>query len=187
MKFNPEIHHRRSIRLREYDYVQIGMYFVTICVQDRECLLGKITNRQIILNEYGNVVNEFWRNLSVHFSHIELDSFVIMPNHMHGIIVINNDCRGEVSSPLSGINKYKKGGETPPLRKRTLGQIIGYFKYQVTKQINIIRDTLGVPVWQRNYYERVIRNKHELERIREYIVYNPLKWDEDEYNPVNMP
>jgi REP element-mobilizing transposase RayT len=117
-----------------------------------------------------------------------------MPNHTHGIIAIaNNDRRGEVSSPIlkrtGSLQKVReiiiKGGATPPLHKRTLGQIIAYFKYQSTKKINQIRNTPGMPIWQRNYYEHIIRNENELNSIREYIRYNPLKWDEDEENPDN--
>ena len=110
-----------------------------------------------------------------------------MPNHIHVIITINN-CRGEVTSPSSpdtnAIKSIKQGGETPPLpRKITLGQVVAYFKYQSAKTINLIRNTPGAPIWQRNYYEHIIRDEEELHAIREYIRYNPLKWDEDAENP----
>jgi putative transposase len=185
MKYNPDIHHRKSVRLKEYDYSNAGAYYVTICVKNKECLLGSIHQGEMVLNEYGNVANKFWEWLSKQYVHVSLDEFIVMPNHLHGIIVINDDCRGEVSSPLLKTDNYiKMGGVIPPLRKRTLGQIIGYFKYQTTKQINIIRNTPGFPIWQRNYYEHVIRNERELNAIREYIIYNPMKWDEDEYNTL---
>jgi len=133
--------------------------------------------------------------LPARYPDIETDEFVVMPNHFHGIIVIrHDDCRGEVASPIavSPIPKTKQrgdipeGGETPPLRRRTLGQIVGYFKYQSAKQINHIRNTPGVPVWQRNYYEHIIRSEEEMDRIRTYIIENPAKWAEDEDNPANM-
>jgi len=118
-----------------------------------------------------------------------MHEFIIMPNHMHGIISITHDCRGEVSSPLlkTETKTIKEGGETPPLhknmRKYTLGQIVAYFKYQTTKDINESRGTSGIPLWQRNYYERIIRNERELNRIRGYIQNNPLKWHLDRENP----
>jgi len=116
-----------------------------------------------------------------------------MPNHIHGIIFMNN-CRGEVSSPSSDVvapysktkPATKQGGDTPPLRKITLGQVVAYFKYQSAKEINKIRNTPGYSVWQRNYYERIIRDEKELNRIHEYIINNPLQWAEDENNPVNI-
>jgi REP element-mobilizing transposase RayT len=189
-KYNPEIHHRRSIRLRDYDYSQAGAYFVTICAWNRECLFGDIVNGKIQTNEIGATVQGFWNAIPEHFQHIELDEFIIMPNHTHGIIAIaNNDCRGEVSSPIlkpDEIKTIEKGGVTPPLQKHTLGQIVAYFKYQTTKHINQIRNTPGLPLWQRNYYEHIIRNEDELNRIGEYIINNPMQWADDENNPKNI-
>ena len=188
--YNSEIHRRRSIRLKGYDYSQAGAYFVTICSWQRECLFGKIANGEMILNEYGEIIMKCWDTIPSHFLHVETDEFIVMPNHVHGIVFVNNG-RGEVSSPFSEViapnSKTKtapiQGGETPPLRKITLGQIVAYFKYQTAKRINQIRNTSGQPVWQRNYYEHIIRDDRELQAIREYIRYNPLKWDEDEENP----
>jgi REP element-mobilizing transposase RayT len=190
MKYNPEIHHRRSIRLKDYDYSQAGAYFVTVCTQNRECLFGDITNASMQLNNYGEVVTKCWNDLSNHFPRIILDAFVVMPNHVHGIVVIlENYCRGEVSSPIlkpDEIKTIEKGGVTPPLQKHTLGQIVAYFKYQTTKHINQIRNTPGLPLWQRNYYEHIIRNEDELNRIGEYIINNPMQWADDENNPLNI-
>ncbi|MBI4680869.1 MAG: transposase [Nitrospirae bacterium] len=191
MKYNPEKHHRRSVRLREYEYSQAGAYFITICAKDRECLFGQIIAGKMILNEYGEIVQEYLDLIPGHFPGVELDIHIVMPNHIHGII-INNDCRGEVFSPgvltpvesSPGVVK-PQGGKTPPLqRKPTLGNIIAYFKYQTTVKINDIRDTFN-PVWQRNYYERIIRNEHELFKFREYVQNNPLQWDLDKENPDN--
>ena len=124
-----------------------------------------------------------------HFENVQLDEIVIMPNHIHGIIVItekNNDftCRGEVTSPGGG----KTGGETPPLQKPvpTLGKIVAYYKYQTSKLINQSRQTPGLPVWQRNYYEHVIRNENSLNKIRQYIMDNPLNWPLDIENPAAL-
>jgi len=207
MKYDPEKHHRRSIRLEEYDYASPGYYYVTICVQDRECVLGKIVNGKMRLNEWGNIVRDCWQWLEKQYPHVKLDEFVIMPNHMHGIIIIETDNprRGEVAPSAPDIHetnrrggvtlptndapeKTRRGAVTAPLHQQnnpTLGQIVAYFKYQSTKQINQLRHTPGVKFWQRNYYEHIIRNDQELFAIRNYIRNNPLKWELDRDNPIN--
>ena len=154
MKYEPDRHPRRSIRMKGYDYSETGAYFVTICTKDWECLLGDIVDVEMRLNDAGEVVSDIWHKIAEHFPCAEIDAFVVMPNHVHGIVVICHDnCRGEVSSPInvSSMPKTKQGGDIPPLR-RTLGQIIGYFKYQSSKQINQIRNTPGHPVWQRRMW-----------------------------------
>jgi putative transposase len=189
MKHDPDIHHRRSIRLQGYDYSQAGAYFVTVCTQGRECLSGDIVDGKMQVNDAGRMVRDIWHKITEHFPYVDIDECVVMPNHFHGIIVMCNDyCRGEVSSPIavSPMPKIKQGGETPPLRRPTLGKIGAYFKYQSAKQINQIRNTPGYPVWQRDYYEHIIRNEEELTRIRRYIIDNPAKWSEDEDNPANI-
>ncbi|MBI5103127.1 MAG: hypothetical protein HZB33_15030 [Nitrospirae bacterium] len=192
MTYNPEIHHRRSIRLKEYDYSQTGAYFVTVCAWQRECLFGEITDGDMFSNELGDMVTKCWDSIPTHFPHVETDEFIVMQNHIHGIVILNNTCRGEVSSPVPSVSpgpnttiniKTKEGGETPPLRRHTLGQVMAYFKYQSAKAINLLRNIPGFPLWQRNYYEHIIRDDRELHAIREYIRYNPMKWDEDEENP----
>lgn len=180
MTYNPDIHHRRSIRLKGYDYSQAGAYFVTVCSWHKECVFGEIVNGEMCLNAYGEIVKKCWNAIHDHFENMVCDEFVVMPNHMHGIIMIN--CRGEVASPFSGL----EGRETLPLQKTTLGKIVAYFKYQAAKQINHIRNTSGQQVWQRNYYETVIRNEKELQSIREYIVNNPMQWELDTEHPQNM-
>jgi REP element-mobilizing transposase RayT len=196
MDYDKYKHHRRSSRLRGYDYSQAGAYFVTICAQDRECLFGDVVYGEMRLNDAGIMVRDVWLKIPGHFSYADIDEFVVMPNHFHGIVVICNDnCRGEVSSPIPFVSSISKinqgrgipeGGETPPLQRRTLGQIVAYLKYQSTKQINEIRNTPGFPLWQRNYYEHIIRSEEEMKRTREYIINNPLKWSEDEDNAVNF-
>lgn len=146
------------------------------------------------LNEYGTVAGNFWNSIPSHYPQVELDVFVIMPNHVHGIIVFNDTGRGEVTSPSSVVvtpfskkkPTTKQGGETPPLQRNTLGQVLAYFKYQAAKEINRIRNTPRYPLWQRNYYEHIIRDENELNRIREYIINNPLQWTDDENNPANI-
>lgn len=174
-KYNPEIHHRHSIRLKDYDYTQAGEYFITICSWNRECLLGEIKDGKMVLNEMGNRVVFTWKDLPNHNPYIVLDEFIVMPNHVHGIIMIT-DIVGADSGPAP-TNVDKRHG---------LPEIVRQFKTFSSKRINQIRNTPGVPVWQRNYYEHIIRNEDELNKIREYIINNPLKWAEDENNPVNI-
>jgi len=170
MKYDPRIHNRQSIRLRGYDYSQAGAYFLTTCAQDRKCVFGKIENGVMIPNKFGDIVYEYWQKIPEHFQNIEIDFAVVMPNHFHGILVICDQVLG---------------GETPPLRKPILGQMVGYFKYQTTKSINKIRNQMGVKIWQRNYYDHIIRTEESLENLREYILQNPLRWDIDQLHPNN--
>lgn len=158
-------------------------------------MFGDVVNGEGQINEFGQVVKKYWNLISVHFKNIITDEFILMPNHVHGIVIIScNNCRGEVTSPTSktdvAIQKDTENiiqsGETPPLRIITLGKIIAYFKYQSAKQINKTRNTPGLPVWQRNYYVHIIRDEDEMNRFREYIVNNPLKWAMDENNPANI-
>jgi REP element-mobilizing transposase RayT len=194
-KFDPNKHHRKSIRLQGFDYSQAGAYFVTMVVQGRECLFGEIVDGEMNLNEYGEIVQKWWNEIPIHFLNVELGAFVIMPNHVHGIIWIIDNRRGEVLSPrysprynpnnniqnvdLDSTNN--KGGETPPLRKRTLGQIVAYFKYQSTKEMNHIETKNAITkFWQRNYYEHIIRSEREMDTIWRYIEANPAQWDDDQ-------
>ncbi len=189
MNYDKYRHHRRSFRLKNYDYSQAGAYFVTICIKGRECMFGDVVDGEMGLNYAGQMVRDVWHKIPEHFPHADIDEFIVMPNHAHGIIVICRDgCRGEVSSPISvsHIPKTKQGGDTPPLQRRALGQIVAYFKYQSAKRINQIRNAPAHPVWQRNYYEHIIRSEEEMNRIREYIMENPAKWAEDENNPANI-
>jgi putative transposase len=167
MTFNPEIHHRHSIRLPNYDCSQPGYYFVTLCAHDRECFFGDIENNSIVLNEIGMLVKKKWLGLSVHFPGIELDNMIIMSNHLHGIIIILGNRRGAVVAP--------------PGCGKTLGQMVAWFKYESTKEINrIVSGNPDAKIWQRNFFDRIIRNDEELNRIRDYIVKNPETWKEDE-------
>jgi putative transposase len=196
-KFDPKKHHRRSIRLKGYDYSSAGAYYVTIVVQGRDCLFGEIIDGEMHLNEYGKIVQKWWNEIPNHFPHVKLGAFVIMPNHVHGIIFINAERRGEVISPrespnnnildenMDGINN--QGRETLPLRKPTLGQIVAYFKYQSTKEMNRIETEKAITkFWQRNYYEHIIRDEKDLQIKTDYIEANPALWDEDDNNPRNL-
>ena len=160
---NNNQHHRRSIRLKEYDYTQNGAYYVTICTQDKKCVLSNIVNEKTILTNYGKIVEEEWLKTKSIRPYVDLDYYVIMPNHFHGIISINKFVRAT-----------RRVAPTQTLPPNSLGSIIGQFKSNATKKIR----KLGYKnfKWQRNYYEHIIRNDDDLNRIREYIKNNPLKW-----------
>jgi len=178
---------RQSIRLKNYDYSQSGFYYVTICNQNRKCLFGDVVNGKMILNEFGKIIKSVWQSLPKRFP-IVLDVFQIMPNHIHMIIHIVG---AGSSRPIKGSSRPITGSSRP-----TLGQIIGYFKYQSTKQINNIwldNPTNGLDnptptgkiqkIFQRNYYEHIIRTETNLNKIRQYIKTNPKIWDRDQNNP----
>jgi putative transposase len=187
MNYDPTRHHRRSIRLPAYDYAQAGAYFVTMVTHKRQCLFGEIVGGQMRLATHGQVVSEQWLRSALVRGEIELDAFVVMPNHIHGIVIMRvqpmavgaHGCAPlHGRAPLPSSSLYR-----PP---RSLGSLVAGFKSAATKRINEIRGTLGVPVWQRNYYERVIRNSEELNRVRQYIIDNPAHWEEDRENPNNV-
>ncbi len=172
MSYDPEINHRRSFRLREYDYSQPGAYFITICTHNREYLFGNVVDGKMVLNEFGKIVEQCWLETEKMRNGVIVDAFVIMPNHLHGIIVITDDYVGAYcNTPLRVFRSPSK----------TIGAIVRGFKSASTKRINQIRQTPGFPVWQRNYYEHIIRNEIELNRIRKYIIDNPLKWELDRF------
>jgi REP element-mobilizing transposase RayT len=187
MTYDPERHHRRSIRLHEYDYAQEGAYFVTICARNRKCLFGEVTDGEMTMNAWGQIVYDEWVKSAEIRKEIQLDVFVVMPNHIHGIVVITRDEDGRKHdrvgatgrSPLRQPNNAPRGPA-----KRSLGSFIAGFKPAVTKRINEIRGAPRAPIWQRNYHEHIIRNETSLNRIRQYIIENPLRWDTDRENPA---
>ena len=183
-KYNPDVHHRRSIRLRDYDYSGGGAYFVTICTFQRECLFGKLVDGEMWLNEVGNIVQMAWYDLPNHYPHVVLDQSVIMPNHFHGVIVINGPGivgAGFKPAPTEPAPTPEQHG-----KRHGLSEIVRAFKTFSARSINQLRDNAGCPVWQRNYYEHVIRNEADLANVRQYIANNPLKWGQDENNPANV-
>ncbi len=174
LSFSPNIHNRHSIRLRGYDYTCDGAYFITICTQDRSCLFGGITNNEMNLNEIGKIVYETWRWLSVQYDYVALDEMIVMPDHLHGIIIIA-DQHGRGDSSLDGGSRGDSR-ITPTKKRKTIGRLIGAFKTVSTKKINELVNTPGSRMWQRDYYEHIIRNNEELNRIREYISNNVIMW-----------
>ena len=188
MTYDPKRHHRRSIRLKGYDYTRPGAYFVTICAHNRECLFGEVVDGEMVLNEYGEIVREEWFRTAQVRPYVELfeDEFVVMPNHIHGIVWIVDDVDDTVGAQrrCASTTKPKPGGVPPNnVAPGSLGAIIRSFKSAVTKRINALRGTTGAPVWQRNYYEHIIRDDRALNAIRRYIAENPLRWHLDRYNP----
>ncbi len=170
--YDPEIHHRRSIRVKGYDYSQAGAYFITMCVRERECLLGEVVDGKVQPSGIGAVVEACWRDLPRHYAHVDLGEFVIMPNHVHGIIILTSDVGDNVGA----------GFKPAPTKRHGLTEVVRAFKTFSTRRINVLRETPGLQLWQRNYYERIIRDEAELGRISQYIVDNPARWLEDEYH-----
>ena len=183
MKYNPEIHHRRSIRLKGYDYSQAGCYFITICAQNRKCMFGESIDGQMAVNEFGEIVNDQWLKIPDRFPGIELDVFQIMPDHFHGIINIVGATLAV--DPNNAIDPNPRAGASPaPTNDVTVGNIIGAFKSNVSNEILKIfksRNEHMGKLWQRNYYEHIVRNDNDLNRIRQYIIDNPLKWGNDQF------
>ena len=163
MPYDPLTHRRRSIRLHGYDYAGSGVYFVTVVTKGREALFEDEALRLI--------VEDSWRWLGSQYPRVSLDTFVLMPNHLHGILALED--------------RHGRGGSrtAPTDHPKHLGRLIGAFKTVSTKRINLTRATPGALVWQRNYYERIIRDEEELNRVRQYIIDNPLHWEDDPENP----
>ena len=174
--------HRHSFRLQGYDYAQVGAYFITIVSHQRSCLFGTILDGEFIPNTGGRIVQFTWNALPAQFPGTGLDAFIVMPNHIHGIVHITERRRQSVgaqhAAPL-----LRTGFSRPYVQPGSFGVIVRSFKAAVTKRINEVRGTPKTPVWQRNYYEHVIRNEGSLQRIREYILNNPAQWDLDPENP----
>ncbi|MEK6576179.1 MAG: transposase [Nitrospirota bacterium] len=191
-KYNPEIHHRRSIRFKDYDYSQAGVYFITICVLNRACFFGEIVDGNMKLSDAGEMIQTVWNEIPKHYKHIEIDIFQIMPNHFHGIVFIVGAgpcaCPNQNITHNININGQPQGVAPTVL---SLPDVVHRFKTMTTKRyINGVKKNNWTPfngkLWQRNYYDHVIRNEEELQRIREYIINNPLQWAEDENNPENI-
>ena len=202
MNFDPLIHHRRSIRLKDYDYSQPGAYFITRATQDRVKLFGEITDGMVRLNRLGEIIRSTWLRLSKFFP-LGFDEWVIMPNHMHAIIWLLDSRKGEASAVASNGDPKSISADASPqhrpigTRASSLGAIIQNFKSISGRNIHKyfkeartgealtlyrVKNALDASpqhVWQRNYYEHIVRNQSELDRIRLYIIDNPRRWAED--------
>ena len=189
-KYNPNIHHRKSIRLKEYNYSQAGLYFITICCQNRICRFGNVVDGEMMLNEFGIVAYNEWVKLSERFSNFELDVFQIMPNHMHGIILLNDISVGAGVNPAQNDLYTQNDGKTNDNNRTTarvaptVSNIVGAYKSLVANGcLDIFKsqnETMG-KLWQRNYYEHIIRNEKSYQTITEYIINNPAKWADDKF------
>jgi putative transposase len=175
--FNPNEHHRRSIRLEEYDHSQQGAYFVTVCTRHRQCTFGEVIRDDVLLSDLGRIAQSTWEKLPEYYDHVELDAFVAMPNHVHGIIVLEGE------PPNTEANDKRAGRGPAPTRRHALPEIVRAFKSLSSRAVNKLRRRTGVPLWQRNYYERVIRNEKEWDALRGYIFDNPANWAADAENP----
>ena len=187
MTFDPEKHHRRSIRLRNYDYSQPGAYFVTICTYQKQSWFGEIKNGQIYLNQLGKIVADEWLKTCKIRPNFKLDEWVIMPNHFHGIVIIN-DYSGDDQSLGARDAPLDLGARDAPLQQKpnSLSSCIAGFKSAVTKRINLLRQNTDTPIWQRNYYESILRDEKYLAVVREYIINNPKNWPNDrDYLPID--
>ena len=200
MKYHPQFHDRKSVRLRTKDY-RSGSYFITICAVNREWLFGDIKGGGMMLNELGKIVEKCWHEIPKHFSHVSLDTFIVMPNHIHGILTLNTSGRGiapvqdhegrgiACNAPTDAV--IMKANEIPSSPQifgksspGTLPVIVRAFKSATTRHINRLRNSPATPIWQRNYYEHAIRNNEELQKIRMYIQDNPKHWfTDEEYSP----
>ena len=169
----PNNRRRNTLRLQGFDYTQLGAYFVTICTRNRECFLGEVGNGKMRLNDAGRLVKTVWDELPRHYPHIQLDAYIIMPNHVHGIVWLTRGAGLKPAPTNTNDDKARHG----------LPEIVRAFKTFSARRINSLRRTVGTPLWQRNYYEHVIRNDESLNRIRQYIMDNPSRWDEDPENP----
>jgi REP element-mobilizing transposase RayT len=173
MPYDPSKHHRRSIRLQGYDYRQAGIYHVTICSFEKRCVFGKIEEDQFIPNAYGRIVMDCWLNIENHTPFPTLDEWQLMPNHLHGLLVLS-------AEKIAGESPAEPQFQVPA---GSLGVVVRSFKAAVKRQVNKLRserELAPVEVWQSNYYEHIVRDEDDLNRIRRYIIENPLNWDLDE-------
>ena len=188
--YNPDIHHRRTIRLQGYDYAQKGMYFITLCVKERECIFGTIVENEMFLNRIGQIVADEWINSIKIRNNVIIHDFIVMPNHLHGIVEItyNKNDKSQIGEFVSP--------------KKSIGAIVRGFKVATTKRIKDFVISVGANdnsfnvnsplqewiinhlphIWQRNYYEHIIRDYNDHERIANYINTNPSRWEKDMFN-----
>ena len=209
--------HRRSIRLTGYDYAWPGAYFLTVVTASRHCLFGEVATGEMHLNAFGQIAAQQWQRLPTRFACLELGAFVVMPNHVHGILILHDPCTGTAGrsddngvgisrrAPTAGHHDDGRGtagqsddngieisrraptqafGKPVP---HSIPTIVRSYKSAVAYRIHLVHGAAGTVVWQRNYYERIIRNQKEWERIHLYIDCNPVHWSQDEENPSNHP
>jgi REP element-mobilizing transposase RayT len=205
IKYNPHMHNRQSNRLQDYDYSQAGLYFITICVHEKECIFGTIKNNMMELNEAGDFTNNCWLEIPLHFPNVELHNHIVMPNHIHGIIefvgaknlspktrnykstsinpeknlIVESESDEKISDKKAKqeANRAKDFSPLPMSPSKTIGSVVRGFKIGVTKWFR--KNTDIYTVWQRNYYDHIIRDKRSYLNISDYIKNNPARWTED--------
>ena len=170
-------YHRKSIRLTGYDYTQNGAYFITICTYKKQCWFGNIVDGKMQSNYLGKIVLNFWQALPNRFFNLKIDTFIIMPNHLHGILILENLAHASENHNAEQFGKPIAG---------SIPTVIRSFKSAVTKRINTMRSGTYPPIWQRNYYESIIRNEAVLDAVRAYINNNPLQWHQDRNYQSNL-
>ncbi|MBX7154078.1 MAG: transposase [Candidatus Kapaibacterium sp.] len=178
---------RRSIRLKHYDYSQPGGYFITVCTHERNCLFGEVINGLMVNNTFGNYVQRAIEQTSTIRPNVYVDCFVVMPNHFHALVMmLDSDTYSSstTTDDITTIEEHTLNRFTSP--SRTIGSIVRGIKSSATAQINTDRNTPKEPVWQRNYYEHVLRSEHDLHNVRTYILNNPRQWHLDELNPNSI-
>jgi REP element-mobilizing transposase RayT len=169
--FELDKRHRRSVRLKGYDYSEAGAYFVTICTKARSCLFGEVAAGEMRSNRLGDIVKETWEGIPGHYPSVELGPFIVMPNHIHCVIIIGR--AGLSPAPTTALTPHPTG----------LPGIVQALKSFSTRRCNEIRGSAGGTIWQRNYYEHIIRNEEELNKVYDYIEANPSRWGDDDDNP----
>jgi len=179
----PGLPDRRSVRMRTYDYATAGIYFVTICTHGKKCMLGRVQEDRAVLSRTGAVVEEHWRAIPEHNPGVELDAFVVMPNHLHGLIILPKARRAQHAVPLRNKNILVPERTFGALQPRELPTLVRSFKAACTRRVNQLRGAPGQPLWQRGYHEHVVRGDDDLEQLQRYIAENPLRWALDRENP----
>ena len=164
---------RKKLRLENYDYRSPGAYFVTICTQGHQSALGKVVDLNVELTWRGKIVHELWEEIPQHFSNVKLDEFVVMPNHMHGILWIVEQ-NTSIPCPRENPNSVNP-------QAGSLGVIVRSFKSAVTRKVNQISHTQGARFWQRSFHDHILRDENDLDQHRKYILENPIRWKLDEY------
>ena len=187
--YDPNIHHRRSIRLKTHDYTQADTYFVTICTEDRLCRFGAVEDGLAHLNETGQMVESVLRSLEDRYRSLEVDVYVIMPNHLHAIMTLRAETSPAPTTVAESGHVPRTRAETSPAP--TLGDIVCAFKSISTREYIVGVRQFGWPaferrLWQRDYFERIVRDEREMDACREYILLNPARWSEDKENPENI-
>jgi len=169
---------RRSVRLPGFDYSKIGMYFVTVCASERRCIFGEVRDDETVLSSIGQIVSACWIEIPHHFPNVKIEAYVVMPNHIHGILTIHSNWKGAGSQEKLAAPMESFGKPTP----RSIPTIVRSFKAAASRHSRESGYVKGESIWQRGYYEHVLRNTREYVEVTNYILQNPARWADDEDN-----